>query len=57
MTLQQLAGNFSLDVQRIDKLKSKTPEGTQGYLHLCNEQSAVILKRAPLPKVYLAFRG
>ncbi len=44
MTLQELSRNFALDIARLDKLKSKTAEGTQGYLHLCQEQHALILK-------------
>jgi hypothetical protein len=43
-SLQSLSRNFALDIARIDKLKSKTAEGTRGYLHLCNERHALILK-------------
>ena len=44
MTLHELSKNFALDIARIDKAKSRTAEGTFGYLHLCNEQQAVILQ-------------
>jgi len=43
MTLQELSRNFALDCARIDKAKSKTPEGSFGFLHLCQEQHTVIM--------------
>ena len=43
-SLQSLSRNFALNIERLDKQKAKTAEGTQGYLHLCNEQHARILK-------------
>jgi hypothetical protein len=42
--LQSLSRNFALDIERLDKQKAKTAKGTQGYLHLCNEQHAVITR-------------
>ena len=44
MTLQELSKRFALDIQRLDKLKSKTPEGSNGLLHLCQEQHALIMR-------------
>ena len=44
MTLQELSKNFALDIAKLDKQKSKTPEGSNGFLHLCNEQSACIMQ-------------
>jgi len=44
LTLQELSRNFAFDIARLDKQKAKTAEGTQGYLHLCQEQQALILK-------------
>jgi hypothetical protein len=43
-SFQSLSRDFALDIERLDKQKAKTAEGTHGYLHLCNEQSAIILK-------------
>jgi len=43
-SLQSPSRNFALDIERLDKQKAKTAEGTQGYVHLCNEQHAIILK-------------
>jgi len=43
-SLQSLSRNFALNIERLYKLKSNAAEGTMGYLHLCNEQSALILK-------------
>ena len=42
MTLQELTENFAMDIARIDKLKSKTPEGSAGFLHLCQKQHWLI---------------
>ncbi len=43
MTLQELSKNFALDIARIDKQKAKTPEGSAGFLHLCQEQHSLIM--------------
>ena len=44
MTLQELSKNFALDIARIDKQKAKTPEGSAGFLHLCQEQHSLIMR-------------
>jgi hypothetical protein len=33
-----------MDIARIDKLKSKTPEGSMGYIHLCGETDRLIIE-------------
>ena len=42
MTLQELSTNFALDIARVDKQKAKTPEGSAGFLHLCQQQHDAI---------------
>jgi len=56
LNLQTLSKNFARDIQRLDKQKSKTAEGTQGYLHLCQEQHAVIVRLIENLKPVLAMK-
>jgi len=50
-SLQSLSCNFALDIERLDKQKAKTAEGTHGYLHLCQEQHAVIVRLIEDPQL------
>jgi hypothetical protein len=36
-SLQSLSRDFALDIQRLDRLKSKAAIGSAKYLHLCHE--------------------
>ena len=43
MTLIELSKTFALDCARLDKTKSRTAEGTLGFVNICAEQHAVIM--------------
>jgi hypothetical protein len=43
MTLIELSKTFALDCAGFDKAKSRTAEGTLGFVNICSEQHAVIM--------------
>jgi len=43
-TAKDMHRRLTLDVDRIERKKAKTPLGTQGYLNLCVQQCELTLK-------------